>query len=92
MEKKDMVLLIEAEDDLHNMDKALEQLSGYGHAGGDFVKLDNVFDVIHRNSHAYYSENSDEKMEIFFKILMDRDKSPEERAEILLNGTVRAEE
>lgn len=84
-----MVLLIEAEDDLHNMNKALEQLSGYGHASGNFVKLDNVFDVIHRNSHAYYSENSDEKMEIFFKILMDRNKSPEERAEILMNGTVR---
>ena len=92
MEKKDMVLLIEAEDDLHNMDMALEQLSGHGHASGDFVKLDNVFDVIHRNSHVYYSGNSDEKMEIFFKILMDRDKSPEERAEILLNGTVRAGE
>ena len=92
MEKKDMVLLIEAEDALYNMDKALEQLSGYGHASGDFVKLDNVFDVIHRKSHAYYSENSDEKMETFFKILMDRDKSPEERAEILLNGTVRVEE
>ena len=92
MKKRDMVLLIEAEDDLHNMDMALEQLSGHGHESGEFVKLDNVFDVIHRNSHAYYSENSDEKMEIFFKILMDRDKSPEERAEILLNGTIRAEE
>ena len=87
-----MVLLIEAEDDLHNMDMALEQLSGHGHASGDFVKLDNVFDVLYCNSHAYYSENSDDKMEIFFKILMDRDKSPEERAEILLNGTVRVEE
>lgn len=91
MEKKDMALLIEAEDALHNMDKALEQLSGYGHASGEFVKLDNIFDVIHRNSNAYFVENSDEKMETFFKILMDRDKSPEERAEILLNGTVHAE-
>lgn len=86
-----MALLIEAEDALHNMDKALEQLSGYGHASGEFVKLDNIFDVIHRNSNAYFVENSDEKMETFFKILMDRDKSPEERAEILLNGTVHAE-
>ena len=92
MEKKDMALLIEAEDTLHNMDKVLEQLSGHGHASGEFFKLDNVFDVIHRNSHAYYSENSDEKMEVFFKILMDWDKSPEERAEILLNGTIRVEE
>ena len=41
-------------DTLHDMDKALEQLAGHGHASGDFIKLDNVFDVIHRNSHPYY--------------------------------------
>ena len=34
--KKDMALLIEVEDELHNMDKALEQLAGHGHASGDF--------------------------------------------------------
>lgn len=27
LEKKDMILLVEVEDDLHNMDKALEQLA-----------------------------------------------------------------
>lgn len=31
-----MALLIEVEDELHNMDKALEQLAGHGHASGDF--------------------------------------------------------
>lgn len=59
-----MTLLIEAEDTLHNTNKALVQLSGHRHASGEFFKLDNVFDVIHCNSHAYYSENSDEKTEI----------------------------
>jgi len=27
------------------MDEALEQLTGHGHANGEFIKLDNVFDV-----------------------------------------------
>ncbi len=54
-------------DTLHDMDKALEQLAGHGHASGDFIKLDNVFDVIHRNSHPYYTEQSDERMELFFR-------------------------
>lgn len=89
LEKKDMALLIEVEDELHNMDKALEQLAGHGHASGDFIKLDNVFDVIHRNSHEYYTVESDERMQLFFQILMSRDMTPEERADILMNGTVR---
>lgn len=91
MEKKDMALLIEVEDTLHDMDQALEQLAGHGHASGEFIKLDNVFDVIHRNSHEYYTSQSDEKMQLFFRILMSRDMTPEERADILMNGTVRIE-
>ncbi|MCM1499984.1 MAG: hypothetical protein NC124_16100 [Clostridium sp.] len=89
MEKKDMALLIEVEDTLGDMDKALEQLAGHGHASGDFIKLDNVFDVIHRNSHEYYATDEDDRMQLFFQILMSREKSPEERADILMNGTVR---
>ena len=89
MERKDMALLIEVEDELHNMDKALEQLAGHGHASGNFIKLDNVFDVIHRNSHEYYTVESDERMQLFFLILMSREMTPEERADILMNGTVR---
>ena len=49
MEKKDMALLIEVEDTLDDMDKALELLTGHGHANGEFIKLDNVFEVIYRN-------------------------------------------
>jgi len=89
MEKKDMALLIEVEDELHNMDQALEQLTGHGHANGDFIKLDNVFDVIAHNSHEYYNSQSEEIGQLFFHILMDRDMPPEDRADILLNGTVR---
>ena len=86
MERKDMALLIEVEDELHNMDQALEQLAGHGHASGEFIKLDNVFDVIYRNSHEVYSENQEEGQELFFQILINRDMTPEQRAEILMNG------
>lgn len=89
LEKRDMASLIEVEDELRNMDRVLEQLAGHGHASGEFIKLDNVFDVIHRNSHEYYTGQSDEIMQLFFQILMSREISPEERAEILMNGTVR---
>lgn len=89
MDKTDMALLIEVEDELHNMDKALEQFAGHGHASGEFIKLDNVFDVIHRNSHEYYTDQSDERMQLFFQILMSWEMTPEERADILMNGTIR---
>lgn len=89
MDQKDMALLIEVEDELHDMDKALEQLAGHGHASGDFIKLDNVFDVIHRNSHEYYASNADDRVQLFFQILMNREMSPWERADVLMNGTLR---
>lgn len=89
MDKKDMASLIEVEDTLHDMDKALEQLAGHGHASGDFIRLDNVFDVIHRNSHEYYASDEEDRMQLFFQILMNREMLPEERADILMNGTVR---
>jgi len=89
LEKRDMASLIEVEDTLHDMDKALEQLTGHGHASGDFIRLDNVFDVIHRNSHEYYASDEEDRMQLFFQILMNREMLPEERADILINGTVR---
>ncbi len=88
MEKKDMALLIEVEDTLENMDETLVQLTGHGHANGEFIKLDNVFEVIYRNSHTVYSGNPEEGQELFFHILMSRDLTPEQRADILMNGTV----
>lgn len=88
VEKRDMALLIEVEDELHNMDQALEQLARHGHASGEFIELDNVFDVIQNNSHECFSSESDETMQAFFDIMQDRDRAPEERAEILMNGIV----
>ena len=88
VEKRDMALLIEVEDELDNMDKAFEQLAGHGHASGEFIKLDNVFDVIQSNSHECFSSESDETMQAFFDIMQDRGRTPEERAEILMNEMV----
>ena len=88
MEKTDMALLIEVEDKLHNMDNALEQFAGHGHASGAFIKLDNVFDVIHRNSNEYYTGEADDRMQLFFQILMSREMTPKDRADILMNGTI----
>lgn len=90
MEKRDMAKLIEVEDELHNMDMALEQLAGHGHASGEFIKLDNVFDVIQNNSHECFSSESEESMQAFFNIIQRREMSPEERAEILMNGVLQA--
>lgn len=92
MKKQDMALLIEVEDTLNDMDNALEQLTGYGHANGEFVKLDNVFNVIQNNSHKYYADKAEDKTQLFMSILMGREKTPEERADILINGTVRLEQ
>ena len=89
LEKKDMVLLIETEDTLNDMDKVLERLAGHGHASGDFIKLDNVFDVIYNNSHAIYSGDPEKGQELFFQIIMNRTWTPAQRAEILMNGMVR---
>ncbi len=86
---KDMALLIEVEDELHNMDMALEQLAGHDHASGEFIKLDNVFDVIQNNSHECFSSESEESMQAFFDIMQDRDKTQEQWADILMNRTVR---
>lgn len=47
------------------------------------------FDVIQNNSHACFSCESEESMQAFFDIMQDRDKTPEQRADILMNGTVR---
>ncbi len=82
---EDMIWLIETEDEINQMDKVFEQLAGHGHASGDFIKLDNVYDVIQHNAHPAYS-GSEEADQKFIEILYDRKRTPDERAEILLSG------
>ena len=87
LDKKDMILLIETEDEMDRMDKALEQLTGQGHANGEFTKLDNVYDVIQHNAHPTYS-GSEEADQKFYKLISDKKRTLDERAEILLSGKV----
>lgn len=49
-------------------------------------KLDLVNEIIKSNSHQSFQAEDDETFETFMGILYDKEKSPEERAEILLNG------
>ena len=95
MDKKDMTLLIEAEDAINDMDRLLVQLTSMGHSEGMFNKMDNVYEVIMNNSHEYYQkakkENNDKIENLFYYIVNNQELLAKERAEILLNGSVRVE-
>ena len=49
MDTKDFVDLISVCDELSKMDKALQLLTGFGHAEGMFKDLDKVYDVLQRH-------------------------------------------
>ncbi len=90
MTKEDMILLLEVQDELKRMDRVLEKLTGFGHAEGEFTKLDNVYNVIQHNAHHYYSDNPSEEVDqLFYLIVENVAMTPEERAEIILNGTMK---
>lgn len=84
MEKRDLVLLLEAGDALCEMDKVLKQLTGLGYASGDFMKLDNVFQVILNNIHPSHRQN-EMASEAVVQILLNNEIPIEQRMEILLN-------
>ena len=85
MQKRDMILLIEVEDEIYRMDKALEQLAGHGHASGEFSKLDNVYSVIQNNSHPSF-HGSDLADKAFHEVITNREMTPMERAGVLMQG------
>ena len=95
MDKKDLELLIEAEDAINNMDRVLVQLTSMGHSEGMFNKMVNVNEVIMNNSHEYYQnakkENNDKIESLFYYIVNNQELLARVRAEILLNGSVRVE-
>ena len=85
MDTKDFVDLISVCDELSKMDKALQLLTGFGHAEGMFKDLDKVYDVLQRHSKFYDEEDDDIRAE-FFIIISDKSKSAEERADLLLGN------
>ena len=95
MDKKDMTLLIEAEDAINDMDRLLVQLTSMGHSDGLFNKIDNVYEVIMNNSHEYYQkakkENNDKIESLLYYILNNQELLAKDRAEILLAGSIKVE-
>lgn len=80
MHKKDMFLLLEAENDLNKLDELLQMLTGVGYSEGTLTKLDNVCTVIQRNSIPRYQNSDDD----FFKVLLNRKLSIEDKYKLLL--------
>lgn len=93
MDKKDMTLLIEAEDAISDMDRLLVQLTSMGRSDGMFNKMDNVYEVIMNNFRKYYQktkkENNDKIEGLFYYIVNNQELLATNRAEILLEGKVR---
>lgn len=88
MQKEDIILLIRAEDAINEMDKIFSELTGTGLSNGKLRELDNVYQVIMRNSHRYYAESmSSIAEENFYGIISNRELSAEERADLLLGRT-----
>ncbi len=85
MDKKDFVDLISVCDELSKMDKALQLLTGFGHAEGMFKDLDKVYDVLQRHS-KFFNEEDDDLSDEFFVIMSDKNKSVEERADLLIGN------
>lgn len=87
MDKQDYISLIEVADDYEQLDLTLKKITGVGHGSGIFTKLDNIYDVLLRNAHPSYSEN-DETESLFYNILSDSNRTVNDRANILINGTI----
>ena len=83
MDKRDYIDLIVVVDELENMDKAFQLLTGFGHSEGTYKDLDKVYDVLQRHS-KYYNEEDEHMNDVFFIILSDKSKSAEERANLLI--------
>ena len=91
MDKKDMALLIEAEDAINDMDRLLVQLTSMGHSDGLFNKIDNVYEVIMNNSHEYYQKAKKENNDKIESLFYYQELLAKDRADILLTGSVKVE-
>lgn len=87
MDRKDFMMLIEAQDALENMDKILHELTGCGHGSGEFIALDNVYEVIRNNSQTEY-RNTERGEEEFLAILLNQRTPTDVRADLLMEREV----
>lgn len=92
MTREDMILLIEAENDLQELDWMLETITGLGYANGKFIHLDNIYEVLRNNSHSFYRELPEEESDaVLYAIIENRDMTMEERVDLLLSGELTEE-
>lgn len=85
--KKDMVKLIKVEDSIVDIAKAFSEIWGSSYnSHGMYGRLDLVNEIIRSSSHKSFHSLDDDTFEKFMDTLYDREKSAEERAEILRNG------
>ena len=79
---KKMIMLVSVVDSLLELNYILKQLTGLGYQER-FPKLDNVYEVIRMDS-IFCGCEADEQIRTFYEIIEDNNKTPRERAEILL--------
>ena len=88
MTQKDMILLVEAQEDIFKIDILLKKLTGLGHSSGEFINLDNIFEIICNNVHrSYYSKYNKTEYELtdkIYNILTAENMTAEQKAALLL--------
>ena len=87
--KEDYIALIEVSDAIEQLDRGFENWLGVGHIGGNLDGLDRLYGVLLRNANKCYSNDGEGAEQLFFDLLTDLSKTPEDRADILLNGNIR---
>ncbi|MDE6626603.1 MAG: hypothetical protein K2K56_09570 [Lachnospiraceae bacterium] len=88
MTQQDMILLVKAQEDILKMDILLKRLTGLGHSNGEFINLDNIFEVIRNNVHcSYHSKYNKTDCELddkIYDIITKKNMTAEQKAAILL--------
>lgn len=93
MTREDMILLIQAENQLQEINWLFEMICGLGYQNGKFIHLDNVYEVLRNNSNSYYVEvlPEEESDAVLYAVIENRDMTLEERADLLLSGDLTEE-
>lgn len=93
MTREDMILLIQAENQIQEINWLFEMVCGLGYQNGKFIYLDNVYEVLRNNSNSYYTEVLPEGKSdaVLYAIIENRDMTLEKRADLLLSGDLTEE-
>lgn len=85
--KENMVKLIKVEDTIGEIAEAFSEIWGVSYnPRGMYGRLDLVNEIIRSSSHQLFHAEDDKTFETFMGVLYDKEKSAEERADMLLDG------